>query len=89
MDVIGRRYVLITSGSSGVDTDNKNCILNYFNPTTKKNDAKAKEKKYLAQIGTHLVKWRSMSRRKKFSTQKKKFTKIKVSAWTTLSHLHF
>lgn len=81
--------MLITSGSSGVDTDNKNCILNYFNPTTKKNDAKAKEKKYLAQIGTHLVKWRSMSRRKKFSTQKKKFTKIKVSAWTTLSHLHF
>ena len=64
--------MLITSGSLGVDTDNKNCILNYFNPTTKKNDAKAKEKKYLVQIGTHLVKWRSMSRRKKFSTQKKK-----------------
>ena len=64
--------MLITSGSSGVDADNKNCILNSFNPTTKKNDAKGKEKKYLNQIGTHLVKWRSMSRRKKFSTQKKK-----------------
>ena len=45
MDVIGRSYVLITSGSSGVDTNNKNCILNSFNPTTKKIMQKQEKKR--------------------------------------------
>ena len=47
MNVIGRSYMFITSGSSGVDTDNKNCILNYFNPTTKKMMQKQKRRNIL------------------------------------------
>ena len=92
MDVIGRSYVLITSGSSGVDIDNKNCILNSFNPTTKKKLCKSKRRREeiscsdwnpSCKMEVHVKK------EKVFYTQKKKFTKRKVSAWTTLSHLHF
>ena len=50
MDVIRRSYMLITSGSSGVDTDNKNCILNYFNPTTKKMMQKQKRRNILFRL---------------------------------------
>ena len=50
MDVIRRSYMLITSGSSGVDADNKNCILNSFNPTTKKMMQKQKRRNILIRL---------------------------------------